>query len=56
MIGWFNKQPNEIKWKGKSVIAIYMANKEVWTSFLSCFGKGYWIDQLTWSDDDVWVD
>lgn len=23
---------------------------------LSCFGGGYWTDELPWIDDDVWTD
>ena len=38
------------------MIAVRTAFKEVWTLFLSCFGRGYWIDSLPWVDTDVWMD
>lgn len=55
MIVWDGKEPSAIHWGG-SIIAVHAASKEVWMMFLSCFGRGYWIDELPWVDDDVWVD
>ena len=56
MIYYNGKEPSEIHYLGKDIVNIYMALKEVWSSLLSCFGKGYWINELPWVDTDVWVD
>ncbi len=54
MLYYEGKEPNEIHYHGKDIISVYMAMKEVWTLFLSCFGRGYWINDLPWVDTDVW--
>ena len=56
MIVWNSKEPGAIHWNGKDMISVHADSKEVWTLFLSCFGRGYWIDELPWVDTDVWVD
>lgn len=55
MIVWQRETPNRIRWKGKEIISVRAASKEVWTLFLSCFGRGYWINELPWVDTDVWM-
>ena len=55
MIVWHNTEPFRIYWNG-DMIEVNAETYEVWTAFLSCFGRGYWIDELPWVDTDVWVD
>lgn len=54
MIEYNGKEPFEIHYLGKEIAYIYMMSKEVWTSILSCFGKGYWINDKPWVDEDAW--
>lgn len=55
MIVWNGKKyPTAIHWLGKNIIAVYAASMEIWVLFLSCFGRGYWINELPWVDTDAW--
>lgn len=56
MIHWHGKDPVALYWNGKVIAWIYRDSNEVWTSALSCYGKGYWVDTLPWTDTDAWVD
>lgn len=55
MIVWNGKEPSEIHWQGKDIIAVYADSKEIWYALLSCFGRGYWIDEYPWVDEDAWA-
>lgn len=35
-------------------IEIYTGKRLMWQLVRSCFGKGYWINDLPWLNDDVW--
>lgn len=54
MISWNGKTPNAIHWLGKVIIAVYYGTREAWVLFLSCFGRGYWINELPWNNTDGW--
>jgi len=54
MIVWNGDWPSAIHWQGKDIIAVHADSKEVWALFLSCFGRGYWVDELPWVDTDAW--
>lgn len=42
---------------GKTPItAIYKGAQLVWESIRSCFGRGFWVDEAPWNDDDAWMD
>ena len=38
----------------RAITAVYKGLVLVWTSILSCFGKGYWINDKPWVDSDAW--
>ena len=38
----------------KVVTAVYKGMHLVWESIRSCFGKGYWIDNAPFVNDDGW--
>lgn len=38
------------------ISAIYKGGIKVYEAIRSCFGKGYWIDEKPWIDDDGWKD
>lgn len=41
--------------KGSKIItAIYKGSKLVWEAINSCFGKGYWINNKPWNNNDGW--
>lgn len=54
MIVWQGENPSAIYWQGKKIIAVYAGSYLVWLLFLSCFGRGYWINELPWSNEDGW--
>lgn len=56
MIVWKKTDSSAIRWHGKEIVAVRTDNKVVWELFLSCFGRGFWIDELPWVDTDVWSD
>jgi hypothetical protein len=40
---------------GKQVIAaIYKGGKLLWEAVRSCFGKGYWMNEYPWDNEDTW--
>lgn len=43
-------------YKGKRHLAvIYQGAKLVWQYVRSCFGRGYWITDKAWSNDNGWA-
>ena len=39
------------------ISAVYIGNDLIWSKssdFYSCFGKGYWINENPWLNDDGW--
>lgn len=41
--------------KGNSAIAsVYKGARLVWELIRSCFGKGIWINNYPWDDNDGW--
>ena len=38
----------------KTVVAVYKGLCLVWQLIKSCFGKGYWINEAPWINDDGW--
>lgn len=39
-----------------SVTEIYRGAQLVWTAIRSCFGRGYWIQEKPWLNNDTWKD
>ena len=39
---------------GKIVTAVYRGVRLVWELIKSCFGKGYWIDNAPFVNEDGW--
>lgn len=54
MIVYRGKEISAICYKGKLINAVYFMSVLVWQSATSCFGRGYWINTLPWSNTDVW--
>lgn len=41
--------------KGSQVIAlIYKGATLVWQAIKSCFGRGFWVNEKPWSNEDSW--
>lgn len=38
----------------KAIATIYQGSKLVWEAIRSCFGKGFWVNEQPWSNDDAW--
>lgn len=42
-------------YRGKKVVAsIYKGATLVWEAIRSCFGKGFWINDYPWNNEDGW--
>ena len=39
----------------KAVLAVYRGVRVVWEAIRSCFGRGWWEDDLGWDDEDGWA-
>jgi hypothetical protein len=41
--------------KGKDTcIEVYMGKYLIWQLVRSCFGNGYWVNDMPWLNDDMW--
>lgn len=38
----------------KTVSYMYFQGKLIWSAIRSCFGKGYWVDNKPWNNNDGW--
>jgi len=38
----------------KSIAVVYHAGKVVWQAIRSCFGRGYWVNDVPWNNDEAW--
>ena len=38
----------------KALSYIYYGSKLVWQAIRSCFGKGFWVNDKPWANDDAW--
>lgn len=36
------------------IMEVYRGKLLVWQAVRSCYGKGYWIEDKPWLDDDAW--
>lgn len=56
MINRNNRNISKIYFGSRIVNAVYKGHKLVWQRIISCFSKGYWIDEYSWTDDTSWTD
>lgn len=55
MAGYFGGREFSAVYYGKKAIsAIYKGARLVWEAIRSCFGKGYWINEYPWDNEDGW--
>lgn len=38
----------------RAIQAVYKGDRLVWTLTRSCYGRGYWIQEKPWVDNDLW--
>lgn len=48
------KEVEEIYRGSKAIQTVYRAGYIVWEAVKSCFGKGWWINDKPWINNDVW--
>ena len=48
------KEIYDIIWQNKHIIRVKYGLYLVWERIMSCFGKGYWINNNIWIDRDLW--
>lgn len=39
----------------KAISAIYKGATLVWEAVRSCFGKGFWMNNMPWNNGDKWA-
>lgn len=49
-----DKEITSINWGEKAISSVYYGAKLVWEMILSCFGKGWWVNDKPWSNKDAW--
>lgn len=49
-----NKEITSINAKNKVITSVYKGVQLVWEAIRSCFGKGHWINNYPWSNEDAW--
>lgn len=41
--------------KGSQLLSyVYKGAILIWRFIKSCFGNGYWVNEMQWSNEDVW--
>ena len=49
----FNEQVREF-FGGREIVSVYKGLQLVWSAIRSCFGKGFWINDKPWVNNDAW--
>jgi hypothetical protein len=49
------KSVNAIIKRNKYIAAVYKGTQLLWQYIRSCFGRGYWINEKPWSNDNGWA-
>lgn len=49
----FNEQVREF-FDGREIVSVYKGLQLVWSAIRSCFGKGFWINDKPWVNNDAW--
>jgi hypothetical protein len=49
-----DKEITSIYHKGREISALYNRTTLIWEAVRSCFGKGFWKNELSWRNDDGW--
>lgn len=49
-----NKEISAVYRGSRAIAFIYKGAKLVWEAIRSCFGKGYWVQDYPWSNDEGW--
>lgn len=49
-----NKEISSINYGSRAIAAVYQGARLVWEAIRSCFGKGFWINEYPWSNEDGW--
>lgn len=54
MIFKAGKAKSAIVTRLKEKVAVYWGTKLKWQASRSCYGRGYWIPEKPWLDNDTW--
>lgn len=38
----------------RTLVSMYSGDRLFWQSVRSCFGRGWWIEDKPWVDNDIW--
>lgn len=49
-----HKEISSLKLSDKVIAYVYYGGKLIWQSIVSCFAKGFWINEQPWSDTSAW--
>ena len=50
----YDEQISEF-YDNRAIIAVYKGARLIWAIIKSCFGKGYWINEQPWMNNDAWI-
>ena len=48
------KEVVDIHVKGRTATLLFRGKRLVWEAVKSCFGRGMWINEKPWSNEDGW--
>jgi hypothetical protein len=49
-----DKEITSVYYGTRIIAAIYDGAKLVWEAVRSCFGKGFWVNESSWDNDEGW--
>lgn len=48
------KEFGSIRYGTRTIMSIYKGARVIWEGIKSCFGKGFWINDKEWNNEDGW--
>lgn len=48
------KKVTRIVSNGRNIDMVYKGMVEVWRAVRSCFGGGFWVNDRSWDNEEVW--
>lgn len=50
-----NKRVTTIYRGRKTIASVYQGARLIWQYIKSCYGRGYWLNELPWVNEDGWI-
>lgn len=49
-----DKEITSINYGTLAISSVYQGAKLIWEAIRSCFGKGFWVNDSSWNNEDAW--